>query len=368
MKYTCDCEIEYFLNAKKILSNNIQMVKLEDYTAVELKKMIKSFNGIVKFGAYSKLKKSGLINMMKTHPKIKIQEGANAVKISLVAQQETPLIIKEKKEQKPEVAKKITKPPQQKAQQAKVIAPVKKEPQQAKVIAPVEKKEPVFKKNTQQEKDNLLKLEKYINDNKIRFKKGGYAKSLNLTKKMKLYANNEISPKKLQYKFDTFVKHTDYFYINYITYNEDGTPTNPRLDYARTMNFEFEPVVEKKKEPEPEKIYKLISELYDKEMVEYNKTGNSQNIDNKPIIDEIYDNIIINKSITEENKILLKEYLTSLTGLALHEDYWDDVYHRPIIERQIKLISSGLLLKGNDKEIEQRLIKRRKFLTNNYGI
>tara|TARA_R110002096_G_scaffold144516_1_gene301489 strand:- start:201 stop:1217 length:1017 start_codon:yes stop_codon:yes gene_type:complete len=124
----------------------------------------------------------------------------------------------------------------------------------------------------------------------------------------------------------------------------------------------------KKEEPEPEKIYKLISELYDKEMVEYNKTGNSQNIDNKPIIDEIYDNIIINKSITEENKILLKEYLTSLTGLALHEDYWDDVYHRPIIERQIKLISSGLLLKGNDKEIEKRLITRRKFLTNNYGI
>ena len=144
MKYSCDCKIEFFTNDKKILSNNIQMVKLEDYTAVELKKMIKSFNGIVKFGAYSKLKKAEIINMMKSHPKIKIQEGANAVKISVVAEQETPVKEKkEQKEQKPEVAKKITKT-QQKAQQAKVIAPVKKEPQQAKVIAPV-KKEPVEK-------------------------------------------------------------------------------------------------------------------------------------------------------------------------------------------------------------------------------
>ena len=103
------------------------MVKLEDYTATELKKMISSFNKVVKFGAYSKLNKAELIKMMKSHPKIKIQEGANAVKISLVAEQETPITVKEKKEQKPEVAKKITKT-QQKAQQAKVIAPVKKEP------------------------------------------------------------------------------------------------------------------------------------------------------------------------------------------------------------------------------------------------
>ena len=133
MKYTCDCEIEYFLNAKKILSNNIQMVKLEDYTAVELKKMIKSFNGIVKFGAYSKLKKSGLINMMKTHPKIKIQEGSNAVKISVVAEQETPLVVKEKKETKKSRLKKLK-------QQADQIEITEEEVPQAKAKAEKEVK------------------------------------------------------------------------------------------------------------------------------------------------------------------------------------------------------------------------------------
>ena len=128
MKYTCDCEIEYFLNAKKILSNNIQMVKLEDYTAVELKKMIKSFNGIVKFGAYSKLKKAGLINMMKTHPKIKIQEGSNAVKISVVAEQETPLVVKEKKETKKSRLKKL----KEQADQIEITEEEEEEPKKKK--------------------------------------------------------------------------------------------------------------------------------------------------------------------------------------------------------------------------------------------
>jgi hypothetical protein len=106
------------------------MVKLEDYTATELKKMISSFNKVVKFGAYSKLNKAELIKMMKSHPKIKIQEGANGVKISLVAEQETP--VKEKKEKKAPAPK-----TQQKAQQAKVIAPVKKEPELKKALRDV---------------------------------------------------------------------------------------------------------------------------------------------------------------------------------------------------------------------------------------
>ena len=72
------------------------MVKLEDYTIGELKKMISSFNKIVKFAGYSKLKKTELIKMIRTHPKIKVEEGANAVKLSIKTDEETPLKIKKK--------------------------------------------------------------------------------------------------------------------------------------------------------------------------------------------------------------------------------------------------------------------------------
>ena len=59
------------------------MVKLEDYTIKELKKMISSFNKVVKFAGYSTKKKVELIKMIRTHPKIKVEEGANAVKLSI---------------------------------------------------------------------------------------------------------------------------------------------------------------------------------------------------------------------------------------------------------------------------------------------
>ena len=72
------------------------MVKLEDYTIGELKKMISSFNKLVKFAGYSKLKKAELIKMIRTHPKIKVEEGSNAVKLSIKTDDETPLKIKKK--------------------------------------------------------------------------------------------------------------------------------------------------------------------------------------------------------------------------------------------------------------------------------
>ena len=109
----------------------------------------------------------------------------------------------------------------------------------------------------------------------------------------------------------------------------------------------------------------LIVQLYDKQMEKYNLTGNDQN--NKSIIDEIYNKMILTKSITDENKKLLKDYISSLTALAIGELYWDNS-NKPVIEKQIKLISSGLLLKGNDKEIEKRLITRRKFIRNIHGV
>jgi len=110
MKMSIDCEIIYKLNEKKILKYNIQMVKLEDYTTTELKKMISSFNKIVKFSGYSKLKKAELINMLRTHPKINVEEGANAVKLSIKTDENFEKQKKVKKEKvKKEVKKEVEK-------------------------------------------------------------------------------------------------------------------------------------------------------------------------------------------------------------------------------------------------------------------
>ena len=110
MKMSIDCEIIYKLNEKKILKYNIQMVKLEDYTITELKKMISSFNKIVKFSAYSKLKKSDLIKMIRTHPKVKVEEGSNAVKLSIKTDEDFEKQTKVKKEKvKKEVKKEVEK-------------------------------------------------------------------------------------------------------------------------------------------------------------------------------------------------------------------------------------------------------------------
>ena len=86
------------------------MVKLEDYTIGELKKMISSFNKIVKFAGYSKLKKTELIKMIRTHPKIKVEEGSNAVKLSIKTDKDFEKQTKVKKEKvKKEVKKEVEK-------------------------------------------------------------------------------------------------------------------------------------------------------------------------------------------------------------------------------------------------------------------
>jgi hypothetical protein len=110
MKMSIDCEIVYKLNEKKILKYNIEMVKLEDYTTTELKKMISSFNKIVKFSGYSKLPKAKLITMIRTHPKVKVEEGANAVKLSIKTDEDFEKQKKVKKEKvKKEVKKEVEK-------------------------------------------------------------------------------------------------------------------------------------------------------------------------------------------------------------------------------------------------------------------
>ena len=86
------------------------MVKLEDYTIGELKKMISSFNKLVKFSGYSKLPKAKLITMIRTHPKINVEEGANAVKLSIKTDENFEKQTKVKKEKvKKEVKKEVEK-------------------------------------------------------------------------------------------------------------------------------------------------------------------------------------------------------------------------------------------------------------------
>lgn len=62
------------------------MVKLNDYTMAELKKMISSWKKEgIKFAAYSKMKKAELIDMIKSH--LNVEEGDNAVKLSMIQTQ-----------------------------------------------------------------------------------------------------------------------------------------------------------------------------------------------------------------------------------------------------------------------------------------
>tara|TARA_R110000824_G_scaffold98476_7_gene234995 strand:+ start:241 stop:723 length:483 start_codon:yes stop_codon:yes gene_type:complete len=107
------------------------MVKLEDYTIGELKKMISSFNKLVKFSGYSKLKKAKLINMIRTHPKINVEEGSNAVKLSIKTD-ETFLkksLDQKKKETKEKVKKEVKKEVEKlDAVVVNVVKPEPKEP------------------------------------------------------------------------------------------------------------------------------------------------------------------------------------------------------------------------------------------------
>lgn len=89
------------------------MVKLEDYSVTQLKKMISSFNKKVKFAGYSKMKKAELINMLRSHPRIKVVEGSADVKISIKQEENFEKQTKKKKEviMKPEPKKPEPKKP-----------------------------------------------------------------------------------------------------------------------------------------------------------------------------------------------------------------------------------------------------------------
>ena len=59
------------------------MVKLEDFKVGEIKKMVSKYNKQVKIGPISKLNKSQLIEHIRKHPKLTVQENEKGVKISV---------------------------------------------------------------------------------------------------------------------------------------------------------------------------------------------------------------------------------------------------------------------------------------------
>tara|TARA_R110000803_G_scaffold98418_1_gene166500 strand:- start:22 stop:999 length:978 start_codon:yes stop_codon:yes gene_type:complete len=104
----------------------------------------------------------------------------------------------------------------------------------------------------------------------------------------------------------------------------------------------------------------------------YSVRGNTHS--NEELATMIYDKMELGlkKPIDIENKELLKTYLIKLSALAIGEEYWTH-YNTPsspnAIEFEIKkVIDNNLLLKGKDEAIKKRLIKRSKYLTNNYGV
>lgn len=188
MKMSIDCEIIYNLNQNKILKYNIVMVKLEDYTSTELKKMISSFNKIVKFAGYSKLKKAELINMIRTHPKIKVEEGANAVKLSIKTDED----FEKQKKVKKEKVKKEVKKEVEKLDDVKVVVKKEEEPEKKKEeIKQLDIQKNIF--DFEEENKSWKQFLKDFKQGKTKF--GGKIK-------LEDYEKNKIKLKKLLEKTD----------------------------------------------------------------------------------------------------------------------------------------------------------------------
>ena len=79
------------------------MVKLEDFKVGEIKKMVSKYNKQVKIGPISKLNKSQLIEHIRKHPKLTVQENEKGVRISVKGEVNIgDKKIKIKKDKKPE--------------------------------------------------------------------------------------------------------------------------------------------------------------------------------------------------------------------------------------------------------------------------
>lgn len=189
------------------------MVKLEDYTIGELKKMISSFNKLVKFSGYSKLPKAKLITMIRTHPKINVEEGANAVKLSIKTDEDFE---KQKKVKKEKVKKEVKKEVEKLDDVKVVVKPVAKaeEPEKKKFKFKVKaKKEPEEQELGEFKLDNGFKVKDYDKKKLFNFYRDIYikfygkdnsyitwTKDEEREKRMKLKKKAEEKPKK-KFKF-----------------------------------------------------------------------------------------------------------------------------------------------------------------------
>tara|TARA_R110002096_G_scaffold130299_3_gene279413 strand:+ start:1857 stop:2741 length:885 start_codon:yes stop_codon:yes gene_type:complete len=199
------------------------MVKLEDYTIGELKKMISSFNKIVKFSAYSKLKKAELINMLRHHKRIIVEEGANGVKIMIDTEEDfkkQPKVKKEKvkKEVKKEVeklddVKLVVKPEKKKkfnvipTESQKIAKSLKlKYTDHKKDLSDFGKAETIgyIKQDIKREEINLKELNRLLKDatDKEAFRKSSSADMKAIEKALELYKNDlkELEKKKIKFK------------------------------------------------------------------------------------------------------------------------------------------------------------------------
>lgn len=83
------------------------MVKLEDYNLTELRKIASQYNKKVKLPAYSKLKKSELISLLRNHPQLEIIEGGEKLKISVKSNDFEPDLKVSKKELNKKIKEKV---------------------------------------------------------------------------------------------------------------------------------------------------------------------------------------------------------------------------------------------------------------------
>jgi len=174
------------------------MVKLNDYTMKELRKMIQAVNKKVKIKDYAKKNKQGLIDLIMNHEQIKVIEGGNAVK----------LIVK--------AVEKFDKTKTHKMPSGKVMTG-KTHKTTSKEVKSKVKESKVFEEPPKKEKPKFIILKEEINDLLEQTKKSNEKNKSKLDKMTPLKYKNTI--KKQNSKFLDEVKDI----YNSLNYNFDMT-------------------------------------------------------------------------------------------------------------------------------------------------
>jgi hypothetical protein len=97
------------------------MVKLEDYSVSEIRKIASAINKQVKIVGYSRKKKEDLIKLMREHPNLQIMEGQNKVVVKVKSIKES--LMKVPKPKKPAQPKPPAPAPKKRGRKPKAPAP-----------------------------------------------------------------------------------------------------------------------------------------------------------------------------------------------------------------------------------------------------